>query len=292
MSSCLRCLAFILAATLACGASAQADPASALRATHASLSQDLRQNQFQRPLVLVSTEAPNRLQGDIYALVSHPFARVEADLKSPQHWCDMLLLHINTKYCYPVLLPNRTVLRVNIGKKTAEELVNTSRVEFSYEVSQLTPDYLDVKLSASQGPLGTSDYRVELEAVALPGEKTFLHLSYSYAMSFAARLAMQTYLATVGSDKVGFTVLGGQTTEPGNLIGGVLGAVERNTMRYFLAIDSFLEFPSAQAATRFEQSLQSWFTAVEHYPRQLHEMDRPQYLEMKRSEYQRQQTLR
>jgi hypothetical protein len=38
--------------------------------------------------------------------------------------------------------------------------------------------------------------------------------------------------------------------------------------------------------------LQSWFTAVEHYPRQLHEMDRPQYLEMKRSEYQRQQTLR
>jgi hypothetical protein len=292
LSPCLRCLAFLLATVLACGVAAQADPASALRTKYASLSQDLRQNQFQRPLVLVSTESPNRLQGDIYALVSHPFARVEADLKSPQHWCDVLLLHINTKYCYPVPLPNGTVLRVHVGKKTAEELVNTSRVEFSYQVSQMTPDYLEVKLSAAQGPLGTSDYRVELEAVALAGEKTFLHLSYSYAMSFAARLAMQTYLATVGSDKVGFTAIGGQTSEPADLIGGVRGLVERNTMRYFLAIDSFLEFSSAQPAARFEQSLQSWFTAVEHYPRQLHEMNRTQYLEMKRSEYQRQQTLR
>ena len=69
------------------------------------------------------------------------------------------------------------------------------------------------------------------------------------------------------------------------------GLVERNTMRYYLAIDSFLGTGGAAPAARFEKNLQAWFTAVERYPRQLHEMDRDAYLEMKRAEYLRQQTV-
>jgi hypothetical protein len=38
--------------------------------------------------------------------------------------------------------------------------------------------------------------------------------------------------------------------------------------------------------------LQSWFSATERYARQLHEMDRAQYIAMKRAEDLRQQTLR
>ena len=72
------------------------------------------------------------------------------------------------------------------------------------------------------------------------GGRTFLHLSYSYTFGTAGRLAMQVYLGTVGSSKVGFTVTGTQPDGQRQHIGGMRGVVERNTMRYFLAIEAFL----------------------------------------------------
>ena len=147
-------------------------------------------------------------------------------------------------------------------------------------------------LAAKDGPLGTSDYLILLEAVALPTAKTFVHLTYSYSVNFSGRLAMQGYLLTGGMGKVGFTSIGETSNEQPGFIGGVRGVVERNTMRYYLAIDSFLEFAAAPPATQFEQRLQSWFSATERYPRQLHEFDRQEYLAMKRAEYLRQQAPR
>lgn len=287
----LRCLLLICVAGVTCIAMAQQDPAATLRAKYTSLEQRLQQNQFKRPLILDSVETPNRLKGDIYAVVDYPFDAVSTGLNSPDHWCDVMLLHLNTKYCHAVGEPSGTVLRVNIGKKTPQRLVDATRVEFNYSVAAAVPEYLEIMLRAEDGPMGTSDYRIVLEAVALPNTKTFLHLTYSYATNFAARLAMRTYLATIGSGKVGFTVIGKQADGQPDYVGGVRGVVERNTMRYFLAIDSFLEAASAASAVQLEKRLQSWFTATERYPRQLHEVDRGEYLEMKRAEYLRQQTV-
>ena len=73
-------------------------------------------------------------------------------------------------------------------------------------------------------------------------------------------------------------------------IGGIRGLVERNTMRYYLAIDAYLGSLSAPAAEQPERRFAAWFDATERYPRQLHEVDRDAYLRMKRSEYRRQLT--
>ncbi|MFC6519462.1 hypothetical protein ACFQAT_06355 [Undibacterium arcticum] len=127
--------------------------------------------------------------------------------------------------------------------------------------------------------------------MALPNAKAFLHLTYAYAVNFSGRLAMQTYLGTIGSGKVGFTVIGKLADGQPDYIGGVRGLIERNTMRYYLAIDTFLEAANAPPAAQLEKRLQSWFAATERYPRQLHEVDRGAYLEMKRAEYLRQQTV-
>ncbi|MDD5176397.1 MAG: hypothetical protein PHQ05_08265 [Sterolibacterium sp.] len=70
------------------------------------------------------------------------------------------------------------------------------------------------------------------------------------------------------------------------------GLLERNTMRYYLAVDTFLSAAGAAPMAQLEQRLQNWFTAVEQYPRQLHEMERGEYLEMKRARCLRQQTVR
>ena len=68
------------------------------------------------------------------------------------------------------------------------------------------------------------------------------------------------------------------------LLGGVRGLVERNTMRYYLAIVAFMEASRLAPERRLEARLRSWFAAVERYPVQLHEMDQQEYLEMKRVE--------
>ena len=90
---------------------------------------------------------------------------------------------------------------------------------------------------------------------------------------------MQAYLATAGASKQGFTT------------NGVRGAVERNAMRYYLAIDAFLDSLSAPPGQQVERRLRNWFAATERYPRQLREMDAGTYLAMKRQEVQRQQVL-
>ena len=287
-----RCLLLACATGMACAAMAQTDPAAALRAKHAELGDQLRQNQFKRPLVLESVEQRNGLKGDIYGVVAYPFDMVKAALNNPDHWCDVMILHINTKYCHAVTGPAGTTLKVNIGKKTPEDLADAPRVEFNYTVAASSADYFDIMLNAKDGPLGTSDYRMHLQAVALSSDKTFLHLTYAYAVNFGGRLAMQTYLATVASDKVGFTVTAKGPDGRPAYIAGVRGVVERNTMRYFLAIDAFLDSTRAAPALQLEQRLQNWFAAVEQYPRQLHEVERPAYLAMKRAEVVRQQTER
>ncbi len=288
----LKCLILICSMSVLCAAAAESDLVAALRTKYASITERLHQNQFKRPLVLDSTETPNRLKGDIYAVVNYSFGTVSAGLDSPDHWCDVMLLHINTKYCHAQAGPSGTTLKVNIGKKTPQDLADTTRLEFNYRVAVVTPEYIEFVLNAKDGPMGTSDYRIVLEAVALPdATKTLLHLTYSYALNLSGRLALQVYLLTGGSGKVGFSVVGASADGRPVYVGGGRGLMERNTMRYYLAIDSYLNAGAGTPETQFEKRLQSWFTAAERYPRQLHEIDRAEYLDMKRAEYLRQQTV-
>ena len=70
------------------------------------------------------------------------------------------------------------------------------------------------------------------------------------------------------------------------------GVVERNTMRYDLAIDAYLDSLTTPAPQQLERRLQAWFDATEKYPRQLHEVERDAYLKMKRDEVGRQTAAR
>jgi hypothetical protein len=263
--------------------------AATLQAQYAALGERLSHNPFQRALNLDSSDSSNHLQGDLYALVDYPFATVTASLSAPGQWCDVLILHLNTKYCRATSAEAGAVLTVRIGTKSPELLGGAYPVVFSYRLASNTPNFLDIRLNADKGPLGTSDYLIQLAAVPVTGGRTFLHLTYSYAYGLTGQLAMNAYLVTIGRGKVGFTLTGKLSNGLPEYIGGERGLVERNTMRYYLAIDSYLGSLAAPPRYRLEKRLQSWFDATEKYPRQLHELDRTDYLNMKRSEYQRQQ---
>jgi hypothetical protein len=280
-----------MCASLAVAAELETDPASALQARYAAMNERLAQSPFTEQLYVESVEGPPASQGDVYAVVDYPIATVSDAFASPANWCDALILHLNVKYCHPVARDEQTVLSVAIGRKHDQPLGSAYRVEFVYRIAASRPDYLDVELNASRGPLGTANYRIALEAVGLENGQAFVHLRYSYTYGFASRVAMRMYLGTTGSGKVGFTKIGNPDDPHPEFIGGVRGTIERNTMRYYLAIDAYLGALATPAPERFEQSLERWFSATERYPRQLHEVDRDTYLAMKRSEYLRQQKI-
>lgn len=251
----------------------QAD-AGTLKSRYGELQPQLRSNSYGRQLYIDSTEASNSLQGDVYAVLDHPFDRVKDALQDPNAWCDIMLLPFNTKACHA----NGNRLTVRIGRKYNQPVDQAYRLDFGFTNVAASSSYLETRLSAGQGPFGTRDYRIVVEAVPVEGGKTFMHMSYAYGFGGSGRFAMQAYLATAGANKVGFTT------------NGVRGAVERNAMRYYLAIDSFLDTMDVPATQRMEKRIQQWFTASERYPKQLHEMDRNTYVSMKREEYGRQQT--
>jgi hypothetical protein len=286
-----------VAAALLCastGSALAAEPevntAVSLRAKFVTLKDQLGQTQFQQPLYMESQESSGGVTGEIYALISYPFATVGAELNKPAQWCDIMILHINTKYCRASISNQGSVLNVNIGKKFDQPLEEAYPVIFAYRVAVNTGEFLRVRLSADKGPLSTRNYRIVLEAIPLENGRTFMHLSYAYDYGFTGRIAMQAYLATVGRNKVGFTIVGKQPDGQPEYVGGMRGLVERNTMRYYLAIEAFMGALASAPQARMEKSLHDWFAAAEHYPRQLHEMEQNDYLEMKRKEYLRQQT--
>lgn len=284
----LRIAVFAWVLGLASTATAAANDGneSRLTARYQSLQNQLNSSPFGRPLALDSAETGTTLQGDLYARLDHPYATVKAALTDPAHWCDVLILHLNTKYCRPRIDNSGSILAVSMGKKHDQALEDAHRVEFNYQVASANAQYMQVRLHAATGPLSTRDYRIQIEAIPVDGKRTFLHLTYSYSSGFTGRMAMKTYLATIARDKVGFTVLGKAGDGEPRYINGVRGVVERNAMRYYLAIDAYLAAP---AVDQLDQRLQGWFAATEQYARQLHEVDRAAYLKMKRNEYARQQ---
>ncbi|WP_310738568.1 hypothetical protein [Piscinibacter sp. HJYY11] len=261
-------------------AQARTESAQALRDRHDRLASQIEQSPFKRPLVVQSSDAGNALSGSVDAVMPQPYALAREHLQQPEALCEILMLQVNTKQC----AVNGRELVVHIGRKNDQPLEDAYRVAFTLQPQASSDDYMSLQLGADSGPFSTRDFRIQLQAIPLDGGKrTYLHLGYSYGMGMAAKLAMQGYFATAGASKVGFTRTAGDA-----YIGGMRGAIERNTMRYYLAIEAYLASLSAPPAQQRTQRLERWFAATEQYARQLHEVERSEYLAMKQREFRRQ----
>jgi hypothetical protein len=276
-------LALAVASAGMATAAAPSDPAAAeLHARQQALSAQLAHNDFGRPIAIVSREEPHSVSGDVYAVVNYPFASVSKAFRSSAAWCDVLILQLNTKYCRA----QANGLNVRMGRKNARDLDNAFAMRFAFRASPPNAGYAAASATSAQGPLGSHDYRIDMQAMPLPDGRSFMRLHYSYGFGTAARLATLGYLATSGSGKVGFT-----RNEGGGYVRGMRGAVERNAMRYYLAVDSYLGSLATPPGRQFASRIERWYDATERYTLQLHEMDRGSYLAMKQREYARQQEL-
>jgi hypothetical protein len=99
-----------------------------------------------------------------------------------------------------------------------------------------------------------------------------------------ARIALQGYLATSGRDKVGFSIVERDAEGRPAYVGGTRGMLERNTMRYYLALEAYLDSLDAPPGESLDRRLRAWYAAIERYPVQLQEeLSREEYLRLKRS---------
>lgn len=279
---------FAMTLGLASSAAHASDAAAALRARRVELAPRLLASPLHAPILVESSESSDQARADVYGLVDQPFAVVSEALAGTAHWCDVLVLHLNTKFCALETGDHADMIDVSIGRRYDQPVQDAYRVEFGVRVVAATADYLDVQLDAKSGPGGTNAYDIRLEALADPDGRTFLHLENSFGFDFFAAAVIKGYLMTGGRDKVGFTLLDGSAAARPDYIGGVRGLVERNAMRYYLGVAALLEAQAAPPAERLERRMRSWFAATERYPRQLHEIDEAAYLAMKRIEASRQ----
>jgi len=268
-------------ATLLLAVSLSAGGADGLRATYDTLRPKFASSPFGRPLVLESAENGGKVEGEVFALVRYSFSQVRARLDTPAEWCEVLILHLNVKACVPSRTANPGTLHLTFGRKLEGSDAGGHPIDFRFNVVASGADRFEVAMLADQGPLGTHGYRLSLEATPVAAGQSFLHLSYAYAYSATARVAMSTYLHTLGKDKVGFTVTGQGADGAPLYVSGVRGALERNTMRYYLGIEAFLASPPEPLAARRAARLSAWFDATEAYPRQLHELTKAEYLAAK-----------
>jgi hypothetical protein len=277
----------LLALSLWCGAAQGADAAvsgeRALAAKYATISGKLEKNQFGAPIYLESVEHDDSLRVEMYGIFNQPFAAVRDALQSPANWCDITSLHINIKSCTWKKSSDQWLLTLYSGRKYYQPPADAYPLLLKFNVVSQKPDYLDLALAADHGPLHTRDHRIRLEATPLDKGRTFIHFSYVYSHGKMARMAIKTYFATLARDKVGFSLVAGEGGNP-VYISGVRGAIERNAVRYYLALQTYMDTLKYPEGQRFEQRISRWYDLTTKYARQLKESEKGEYLAGKRQE--------
>jgi len=83
-----------------------------------------------------------------------------------------------------------------------------------------------------------------LRALPLADGRSLLHLSYGYGLNFAARLAARGYRGT--QPPTGLRSVSEELPQPDVVEGSLRHIVERNGLRYYLALDAYLSGSKAR----------------------------------------------
>lgn len=285
------CCAVAFLCGLASCALAVTPPVQSLLKRYHEIEKQLAEHTSGLPIYIESSDKDHVLSGDVFSIISYPFSRISNVLNEPENWCDISLLHLNIKACTFNTANTIQTITIYSGRKFYQPPEDAYVLEYRFQVIEKQPNYLNILLTSDSGPLDTSDYRIELEAVPLQKGKTFIRFSYAYTYGLAAQTAMEAYFATLGRNKVGFTVIGTDEKNGPVYINGTRGAIERNAVRYYFAIQSYLDTLKIPQKNRFEKKIQLWYSLTDRFKQQLFELPRDDYISDKKLELQNQLKL-
>lgn len=248
---------------------------------------------FDEPIHVTSEERRNAIDGDVYAIIQFPFETLNEELRSASAWCEIVFLHLNVKACVHTGSGQQgaSSLRIYIGRKYYQPPEAAERVELRLDITEQTDNRLTMALIGDQGPYGTRDFHLHLVAVPYIDNQSLVHLHYSLGHGGFTRITMGMYFTFAGRHRVGFTA--DDYDQDGNpvFVRGVRGMIERNVMRFYLALQTHFESLDVPQDEWLGERLQRWFELTERYPRQLRELEASEYLNQKYREYEHQQRL-
>jgi hypothetical protein len=238
---------------------------------------------FGLPLQVHSEERPNLVSAEIRGILAHPFETLGATFIQPGSWCDFLSLNPNIKACTFQGSAQEILLTLYIGTRNYRSPEAATQQPYRFLVRTRQAQYAAISLSASEGLLGTKAHQFEFEAAGVAG-KTVVALRSSYEPSALSRLVTAIYLATLGRDKIGFSRQQSDDGAEAGYVRGVQGMIERGVMRYYLALKAFLDTRELPTTRQFEARLTALHDLTELYPAQLRQMEKAEYLDIKRRE--------
>jgi hypothetical protein len=251
---------------------------------------ELQRNNFGLPLFLESSDRKNAVSVDVYGIIDHQFSHMRDALNIPANWCDIVSLPPNIRACTYQKPADQWTLTFYSGRQFEQSPEEADQVIYSYQTIEDRDGYLSIVLKADEGPLGTRDHRISFEAVPIAGGKTFVHFRYALKHGILFRIAGNLYFDTLGRDKVGFTVIGTDRNGDPVYAGGPRGGIERNAVRYYFAIESFMDTINYPEESRFREKVSRWYDRTTRY-KQLEEKDKKEYLKMKERERKLQKML-
>lgn len=261
-----------------------------LRRSYAAYQSWKQRNNSDIPLFLETTKLESTFEARMgFETVGRSLAELVAILGDPDAWCGFMPLHLNVKACVSATNGSDQAITLYFGRKHYQRPKKAKPLTLNFH-SKPTADFLRVNLYAKKGPYGTADYQIDLYAIPT-ANGVYNELRMSQRFGKAARRLGKLYLSTFGRHKEGFTVLGHDRDGEPQYVRGMRGVVERNIVRYLLAIQVFLESQGLTGKEAFERRAELWFDATEAYKRQLRELPRQEYLDNVRREYDNQVVL-
>jgi hypothetical protein len=268
----------LLAARPAVGSLGPTDIATILEA--------IAESPFEEPIHLESEEERREVHGRVHAVVDAPLGDLKAALGSAGAWCEILFLHINVKACVHHGRAGDERITLYLGRKRYQDPEVVERVELHFLAEHPDNEHLAIRLHADRGPHGLRAFDMKVQAVALEDERSLLLMRYSIGYGALGRIALGIYLAFGGGDRIGFTVERLDEDGAPVYVDGLRGLIERNTVRFFFALQAYLEEPD-----HLEARLGLWWDLTDRHPEQLRERDKDSYLVQKLRERQNQEAL-
>ncbi len=229
--------------------------------------------------------AGNVVDFSALAIIARRPEQAMALLDNVRGWCEFILTHPNIKACVEEPAKDRQRIVFYTGAKYFQPVELARPQRYDLRVEQRERGYQAARLWPEPAKLADGAGPALIEIVALDDGRTGLRIQYRQPLSAGARLLAASYFATFGRDKIGFSTTGVDADGKPVYVGGLAGAIERNVVRHFLAIDTLLQAQEAGAEMPLERRLAHWFALTERHARQLHELERAEYLDIKRREF-------
>lgn len=242
------------------------------------------------PLHARVSVAENVVDCDILAVVARPAGQVMALLGSGRGWCEFALLHHNVKACVEEAAGGGRHIVFHVGTKHYQPVASSRPLRYDLRMERSGSELLSARLSPLPAPADGGDGIALVEAVVLDDARTGVRVRFRETLGAGTRLLAAGYFATFGRDKAGFTVTGTDALGRPVHVGGLAGAIERNAVRHFLALETVLEARQGVDAAA-ERRLARWFARTERHARQLHEMDWTEYRDIKLREFAQSEAL-